>query len=232
MSIVAGKDWVFYKNDGGIWKPYICARSGNFNLNTEMLETTGPGDGNFRSFKPAAHDFTAQIDGIVSLNEPGNISAADLLLSQINKEKLLCRFLQTSADADTFLKQAYFYIQSYTDTGSFDGVATFSVSFRGTGLLSVTFTPPTPNTGEVFRYPAMGDSDAPTPGSVTWTIAGLGNKNILAFEKDGRGQNNIILSGTPVGNEVLYETSGADGVFTSAVPYEDATPPYVLYQNL
>lgn len=233
MSLVPGTNWVFHILSGGIWTPYICARSGNFSMNTEMIETTGPGDGNYKTFIPTVHDICAQIDGLVSLNEAGNLSASDILLLQMNKTRLLCRFNETSLAGDTFLKQAYFYIQSYTDTGSFDGVTSFSVSLRGTGLLTVIFTPPTSNSGEVYRYPVMGDTGVlPAFGSQTWVVPGLGNKNILDFVKDGRGLNTIIQTGTPVGNEVLYETVGSEGWFTAAVPFEDVTPPYVLYQNL
>ena len=229
MSLVAGKDWIFYIRDGGIWKMYACARSGNFSLNTGMIETTGPGDGNFMTFMPTVHDFTAQIDGVMSLNESGLLSASDILGLQVAKTKIYCRFLQTSQAADTYLKEAYFYIQSYTDTGSFDGVATFSVSLRGTGLLSITFTPPTPNNGEVFRYPAAGSTAPPTPGTCTWSTGIIG-KTILNVVKDGRGQSNILLTGTPVGNEVLYDS--ATGDFTFAVPFEDVeTPPYIEDQN-
>lgn len=230
MSLVAGKDWVFNVLNGGIWKPYACARSGNFSLNTSMIETTGPGDGDYMSFKPAVHDFTAQIDGVCSLNESSNLTEADLLQLQLAKTKILCRFLQTSQDGNTYLKQAYFYLQSYTDTGSFDGVATFSISLRGTGLLTITFTPPTPNNGEVFRYPAAGSTAPPTPGSYTWSTGIIG-KTALEIVKDGRGQADIILTGTPIGNEALYDS--ATGDITFAVPFEDIeTAPYFIYQNV
>jgi len=232
MSIVAGKDYTFYAFAGGFWYPYACARAGNFSLNTGMIESTGPGNGNYRTYLPEVHDFTIQLDGVVSLNETGNLTNADLLNIQLSKQKLLCRFNQTDQSGNTFNKQAYFYIQSFTDTGSFDGVATFSVTLRGTGLLTVDFTPPTPNNGEVFRYPAMGSTAPVTPGDSTVTVAGLGNKQILEVVIDGRGNNYIILTGTPVNQEVLYETSGSDGVFTWPYAFEPGVSWYCLYQNL
>lgn len=230
MSIVAGKDWVLNANIGGIWKGYACARSGNFNLNTGMIESTGPGDGDYTTFLPTVHDFTAQLDGVVSLNEASDLTAAGLLGLQLAKTKILCRFNQTSQDGNTYLKQGYFYISSYTDTASFDGVATFSVTLRGTGPLTIIFTPPPPNNGEVFRYPAMGETAPATPGAYTWST-GIIDKNIIEVVKDGRGQSDIILTGTPVGNEVLYDSTTGD--FTWAIPFEEyETAPYIVYQNL
>jgi hypothetical protein len=81
----------------------------------------------------------------------------------------------------------------------------------------------------VYRYPAAGDTAPATPGAYTWST-GLTGKDILSIVKDGRGQSDIILSGTPVGNEALYDTTTGD--ITFAVPFEDVeTQPYVLYQN-
>lgn len=232
MSIVAGKNYTFYAFTGGFWYPYACARSGNFSLNTGMIETTGPGDGNYRTYLPEVHDFTITLDGVVSLNEAGNLTNADLLNIQLSKQKILCRFIQTSENGDTFKKQAYFYIQSFTDTGSFDGVATFSVTLRGTGLLTVDFTPPTPNSGEVFRYPAMYETAPLTPGDYSVRVAGLGNKNMLNISIDGRSNNDIIASGTPINQEVLYESDGSDGIFTWPYPFEPGVSWFCNYQNL
>ena len=76
----------------------------------------------------------------------------------------------------------------------------------------------------------MGDTAPATPGAYTW-VTGLTGKQILSIVKDGRGQSDIILSGTPVGNEALYDS--ATGDITFAIPFEDVeTQPYVLYQNI
>jgi len=229
MSLVAGEDFIFYIYTGGTWKEYVCARSGNMSINTDTIETTVTGSGNYKTFEPTVHSFTATIDGVISLNVAGSLSLADLQALQLAKTKLLCRFVQTSRAADTYIKQAYFYITNSTDTGSFDGIATFTLSLVGTGSITTIFTPPPPTTGEVIRYPAAGDTAPATPGAYTWST-GLTDKTILSIVKDGRGQSDIILSGTPVGNEALYDSTTGD--ITFAIPFEDVeTAPYVLYQN-
>jgi len=232
MSKVRGDNWIFYAFRGGFWLPYACARSGNINISTDFLETTGPSDGNYATFLPAGHSFNAQIDGIMALDVANNLTAADLLLIQLNREKILCRFTQTAENGDVFTKEAYFYIENYTDTGSFDGVATFSISLKGTGLLTVTFTPVTPIAGQVYRYPAPGSTAPLTPGATSVTVPGLGNKYMLGIFIDGQANNDIITSGTPVNQEVLYETSGSDGVFTWPYPFEPGTSWYCNYQDL
>lgn len=229
MSLVAGEDFVFYIYTGGTWKEYVCARSGNMSINTDTIETTVTGSGNYKTYEATVHGFTAQIDGVISLNVSGSLSIADLQALQLAKTKLLCRFIQTSKAGDTYTKQAYFFITNSTDTGSFDGIATFNLSLIGTGAITTIFTPPSPTTGDVIRYPEAGETAPATPGAYTWST-GLTGKTILSIVKDGRGQSDIILSGTPVGNEALYDTTTGD--ITFAIPFEDVeTAPYMLYQN-
>lgn len=231
MSLVRGENFIFYIFSTS-WKAYVCARSGNMSIDTETVETTVTGSGNYKSFEPTVHSFTASIEGIISLNVGGSLSLPELQALQLAKTKLLCRFTQTSEAGDVYTKECYFYITNSTDTGSFDGIATFQLSLRGTGSITTVFTPPPPTTGIVYRYPAAGSTAPPTTGSLSWIATGLASKNILNVVKDGRGSSNIILSGTPVGNEVKYETNGSDGVFTWAFPFEDGeTPPYIEYQN-
>lgn len=234
MSLVPGIAYTFYLFDNGIWKPYACARSADFSLVTEFLETTVTGSGNWKTFKPTVHSFSQTIDGIISLNVSANLSLPELHGLQIAKTKILTRIILTSVAGDVYTREAYCYIESATDTGSFDGIATFRISFKGTGAITQIFTPPSPTTGQVKRYPPAGSvaSPAMANGESAWTMTGMANKVPLNVVRDGRGSSDIILSGTPVGNEVLYETVGIDGLLTWAFPYEDIeTKPYMEYND-
>jgi len=235
MSLVKGENYVFHVYNGGVWKPYVCARSGNMNIVTDMIETTTNGTGNYKTFEATVHSFTAAIDGIISLSVTGSVTIADLQALQLAKTKLLCRFTQTDIDGNIYIKEAYFYITNSTDTGSFDGIATFSISLQGTGSITQIFTPPSPITQGDMRYPEQGNTAPATTGSFSWSLPGLtpSNTNITNVVKDGRGSSDIILSGTPLNNEVLFEADGSDGLLTWALPFEDGeTPPYIQYTQI
>jgi len=229
MSLVAGENYIFYIYDGGTWKQYVCARSGNMSINTETIETTVTGSGNYKTFKPTVHSYSAQIDGVISLNVSGSLTIADLQALQLAKTRLLCRFTQTSQAGDIYTKEAYFYITNSTDTGSFDGIATFNLSLLGTGSITQIFTPPSPTTGTVYRYPEVGTTAPVSSGTYTISLPTLAGKSILGVWKDGVGNNDIITSGTPIDKEVLYDT--ATGDFTWAIPF-DGESYFILYQNL
>ena len=229
--IVPGENWIGHYFDGGTWREINCCRSGSIRLHTAYVETTGPESGNWRTIEPTEHSFDATFDGICSVANPAGGNLAELQALQIAKAKTLWRFTQTNRQGDVYIKECYFYIVDSVDTGSFDGIATFQLQLEGTGQITQIFTPPSPTTGTVYRYPAVGSTAPVAEGQYSVTIAGLGNKSILSVFKDGIGNNDIITSGTPVGKEVLYETSGADGVFTWAIPFGGESY-FILYQNL
>lgn len=231
-DLVPGIDYVFHINDGGIWKGLMCARTLDVPVNTDMLETTGPGDGNWKTFKPQVHSYGINLQYVMSLDASVNLTFPQLRALQFAKTQLLWRTVMTSQQGNTYQEQGYAFIQNSVPTGSFDGVTTFGIAFQGTGKIDQIFTPPPPTTGEVFRYPAMGSTAPTTPDQNFVEIPGLGNKNIIEVVKDGRGNNDIILTGTPVNQEVLYETNGDDGIFTWAFPFMPGESYYIIYQNL
>lgn len=235
-DLVPGSEFVFYAFNNGMWKPYICARSGDDPVSTDFIETTVTGSGNWRTVKPTAHSWSKNIQGVIGFDDSGTkLTWPDLRALQFTKTKLLVRTVYTSRDGNTYTEQGYCYIESSTPTGSFDGIATFTVSFRGTGAIEqIYILPPSPTPGDM-RYPEQGDTAPATTRSYSWDLPGLtpSNTKLTNVVKDGRGSNNIILSGTPVGNEVLFEANGSDGLLTWAVPFEDGeTPPYVQYTQI
>lgn len=228
-DLVPGIDYVFYINDGGIYKEYMCARTMDIPANTDMIETTVTGAGNWKSYEPAVHSYNINLQGVISLDAATNLTFPQLRAMQFAKTKLLWRSVMTSQQGNTYIESGYAYISNSVPTQSFDGISTFSISFQGTGAIVPIITPPPPNTGEVYRYPAAGATAPATPGSYTWAT-GITGAVPLSIVKDGRGQSDIILSGTPVGNEALYDTTTGD--ITFAIPFEDVeTAPYMLYQN-
>lgn len=231
MSLVRGDNFIFFVYSGSTWLPYACARSGNISVETETLDTSVTGSGDWRTFEASVHSFALNIDGVMSLNDASLITLPELQALQFAKTKILCRFTATSINGDIYTQQFYALIVNSTATGSFDGIATFSIDFKGTGKITQIFTPPSPTSGTVYRYPSQGNTAPVADGTYTVIVPGLGNKEMLGIYRDGLGQSDIILTGTPVGKEVLYETDGTDGHFTWALPFDNEVW-YCNYQNI
>src|SRR6185312_395665 len=127
---VLGKNAIFYINDAGVWKTYACATAITFEIDTEFIETSVSGQGYFATYVPTKDSFTASAQGIVALNEIGMLTLPDLQQRQIAHELLLCRFQRTDLGGNVYTSEASFYISHSSDSGSFDGMDTFSIEFR------------------------------------------------------------------------------------------------------
>ena len=133
--IVRGSNVIVLINVASTWTPYACAVGATFNVVTDMIETSVSGTGLFATFLPTKHSFTISMQGIVSLEQPAKLSLADLRKKQLNQDKLQIRFQRTDDAGNDYSEECYGYISSSSDTGTFDGVQTFSIEIRGTGLI-------------------------------------------------------------------------------------------------
>ena len=216
-NIVVGKNVIVFKFDASLsaWVPYACARSCTFTLETSSLETSITDAGTFRTYIPQSHTFTADMEGLTQLKKANHLSIADLMKLQIDMEIMLMRFQDESNNGDVFIKEAMFFIKQSTQTSSFDNVATFSVSLQGTGALTLVYTP-TPIINPVmyreqFVLPA-GETSVTVP-----AVNGVAIDDVIGIGLEFSGYPDIIGSGTPIGQEVLYQPSGA----TLTFPYPD-----------
>lgn len=142
MSLVLGKNFIGFINDSGTWKPYICATSITLNVTTDSIETSASGNGIWASFLPTKNSFTGSINGNVSLNVAGNLTLSDLQAKQFNQVIFLMQFQRTDGNGNVYTTYGFFFITSSTDTGSYDGVNTFSITLQGTGPLTQSFDNP------------------------------------------------------------------------------------------
>lgn len=119
-----------------------CARSINFEMQRDMIETSITGSGNFRTFTPGAASFTGSIEGLVLLEAVGfsTISAADLYNRLIGGAPINAIFYEQDKNGQYFLKkECVVYIDSVSESASFDNVVTFSCTFKGTGEPTITY---------------------------------------------------------------------------------------------
>ena len=200
-------------------------------VSTATIETSVSGSGAWATFLPTKHSWTGSMDGVVTLSEVNKLSLADLRSRQYARTLLLLRFQRTATDGTVYTEQGNAYITDSSDTGAYGGVNSFTIQLQGTGPLVQIYTPVvTTNTYKVKRYPNVGSTAPAAGGETSFVISALIGKDILSVTKDGMGNNDIILSGTPVAKEVKYDTT--TGTFTWAVPFETGENYFILYQDI
>ena len=226
MSLVRGDNVVIYIYDGGLWKLGVCGQSCNLSTNAEDIETSITGSGNWRTYEYVALSWTAQLNGLVFLQMTNTLSLADLRSYQASRTKVLMRFQRTDESGNVYTDEGMAIITSVQDTGDLNGAATFSLSLKGTGPITMIFTPTPINPNakvKRFEYTAVG-------GETHFSDGLLVGKDVLDIVCDGIGRSRIITAGTPVDQEAKYDSAGGEVTFPAAL--EPNTEVYVLYQDI
>lgn len=224
--IVKGQDIILFIYDDGMWKPVVCGRDCSFDTNAEDIETSITGSGVWRTFEYKALTWTCSFDGLILLDGTNELSLQDLRAYQYSRQKVLIRYQREDDASNVYTDEGYALISSISDTGNYADVGTFSISLKGTGPLTSVITPtPVDPSGKVsrFEYTAVG-------GQTEFSDSSLISKDILDVVVDGVGRSNIILSGTPVGQEVRYWSALGKLEFPFEL-YADVEV-YVLYQDI
>lgn len=224
MAVILGINVVLRIYDNGGWRMYACARSLTLNVQTDFIDTSVVGAGKFKSILPTINSFTGTADGVVNLNSDSMLTLPDLRQKQLSHTKILVNFERTDILGNVYTDQAYFYISNSTDTGSFDGIATFSIELQGTGALSQLFTPTTLPLSAVRR------KEITSTGGATFGDASLIGKDILEVDVDGFGYSEILSSGSPVDKQVVYDIT--TGYFIIPTILDAGTKVYILYQDI
>lgn len=130
-TLVKGDSMVIYANS----KPIVCSTSVSINLATEYIETSVSGSGRSSTILPTKDSWTATIDGVVSIDEGNLITFSDLQILQLAQTLITVSVVRTAQDGGQYTQNGSAYIVNSSDTGSYEGMDTFSLELRGTGAL-------------------------------------------------------------------------------------------------
>lgn len=142
MRLVNGKDAILTTNWLGSDKVLGCARSINFEMQTDMIETSITGSGNFRTFIPGASSFTGSMDGLVLLTGGShtNIGMGELYVYFLDNTPITIKYYETDIEGANFLqKECVVYLDTISESASFDNMVTFSCTFKGVGAPTITY---------------------------------------------------------------------------------------------
>jgi predicted secreted protein len=226
MSLVKGENVLLFIYDGGLWKPMSCGKACSITTNAEDIETSILGSGNWRTYEYVALSWTAQLEGLVVLQEVNTMCLPDLRVFQFSRQKVLLRYQRTDDSGNVYTDEGLAIITSITDNGDLEGAATFSMTLKGTGPITMIYdpTPINPNAKvKRFEYTAIG-------GETYFSDGLLYNKDVIDVVVDGVGRSRLITAGTPVGQEALYEATYSRITLPGAL--EPDTEVYVLYQDI
>ena len=138
MAVVLGQDVVLQFTDDGF--PFACARSISLTIDNDMIETSTTGSGNFRTYTPGPLSYNGTIEGLTFINNSATIDLTiSTLYSYITTGQLFKMVWYEEDDNHQYYmrKYGFVYLESLTETASFDNVVTFSANFRGSGTINI-----------------------------------------------------------------------------------------------
>lgn len=225
MGKVAGKDvlaLIFYN---GQWRNYACGLSISMDVTTDFIETSTRGNGKSKTFTPAMDEWTATLEGVMTLEQSGLLSLPDFRDIQDAQIALLLRSQHTDDVGNIYTEEGTAYISRTTDTGAVEGAATFTIELRGTGSRTRIYTTTATSSLPVMRleYTGVGGEDS-------FTDALLVGKTAIAIFIDGIEQSKLLLTGTPINKEVLFDATTGTLTFDAGNPLATGEEVAVLYQ--
>jgi hypothetical protein len=141
MGLVKGKDVMIYLPYVPNEKPIACARSITFETQNDLIETSITGSGRFRTYSPGAMSYSGTIEGLVFLGTNTNSKVGLIQMQNFMDDYAPFHFSYFMTDGNIeYRRDGLFYIESITETSSFDNMATFTINFKGTEGLFTTIT--------------------------------------------------------------------------------------------
>lgn len=123
---ILGTDVILYYFNGSTSVPFSSATNCNFQSNMELISVSSISSAWALEYKPDLTSWTVDCDGLLALD---NFDFEDFLNLQYNRTQITIKFTVNTSPAYTITGLAN--IQSVSYNGTFNDVASYSVSFQG-----------------------------------------------------------------------------------------------------
>lgn len=216
-SVINGTNILLYQYDPeteeGI--PFGAATNCTFSTSVDQVEVTTTNSESYKEYLGSQISWSISADGFIALSDYSYLFLLNKLQS---KEQIVVKFQIDNDNGDGSETLGYSVFTGLANivnldmTGPVEGASTYSVSLQGTGEYTVSGTQVTPGgivieTSNVtmHQYTAFG-------GETTITITALIGGTILSVTRGGMEVRSIATSGTPTGDNVVFNAT--TGVLT------------------
>ena len=199
--------------------PFGSATNCSFEVSVEQREVTSQSSAWFREYKNDISSWTVNCDGFVALNNYSYLFLANL---QLSREQIMIKFQidNDNGDGSDTLGYTVFTgkanLTSLSLSGPVENTSTYSVSLQGSGPYTISGTQVAPGGVVVvgtnvtmFDYTAAGGET-----SITW--AGAIGMSCVTVTRGGIEVRSIVTTGTPTGENVVFNSSTGVLTFASA----------------
>ena len=184
--------------------PFSCSTDCSFNVSVDQKEVTSQTSAWFREYKNDVGNWSISCNGLITLAGYGYLF---LLNQQKNRTTILVKFVIDNGVDGLVIISGNCNLTSLDINAPYKDIATYSVTLQGTGAYGTSGATIDPSgvviTGGATimkQYTAAGGET-----TITWTD--LIGSDILYVSRGGIDVREILTIGTPVDNQVLWNTA-------------------------
>ena len=189
--------------------PFSCSTDCSFNVTVDQKEVTSQTSAWYREYKNDIGNWSISCNGLITLSGYGYLF---LLNQQKNRTTILVKFVIDNGVDGLVIISGNCNLTDLTINAPYKDISTYSVTLQGTGAYGTSGATIDPSgvviTGGATimkQYTAVGGET-----TITWTD--LIGSDILYVSRGGIDVREILTIGTPVDNQVKWNT--ATGVLT------------------
>jgi len=198
--------------------PFACSTNCTFNVNVDQKEVTSQTSAWYKEFKNDIASWTVTCDGLITLDNYGYLF---LLQQQQNRETILIKFVIDNGVDGLVIISGRCNLTTLTINAPYKDIGTYAVSLQGTGAYGTTGTSINPS-GVIIaggattmkQYTAAGDET-----TITWSD--MIGKTCLYVSRGGVDVREILTSGTPVADQVKWNTGTGTLTFGRALESDE-----------
>jgi predicted secreted protein len=202
---VIGKNIMLYKYDAETETdiPFACSTNCSFNVTVDQKEVTSQSSAWYREYRNDIASWNITCDGLVTLDNYGYLFLLEL---QQSRESIIVKFVIDNGVDGLVIISGSCNMTSLTINGPYKDIATYSVSLQGSGAYGTSGTSITPSGTVIVGGSVYSKGYTATGGETTITWSDMVGKTCLYVSRGGIDVQNIIVSGTPVDEEVKWNS--------------------------
>ena len=217
---VIGKNIMLYKYDAETETdiPFACSTNATFTVNVDQKEVTSQSSAWYREYRNDIANWQVNCDGLVTLDGYGYLF---LLAQQQARETILVKFVIDNGDDGLVIISGNCNLTSLTINAPYKDIATYSVTLQGSGAYGTSGTSISPSGVVIIGGSVYSKGYTATGGETTITWTDLIGKTCLYVSRGGIDVQNIIVSGTPIDEEVKWNSTTGVLTFSRALEVDE-----------
>ena len=201
----------FHDSDTDTDIPFACGQTSYFKIDPSFKDVTDYQSAFYGKRKPDISWWEMGIQGLVILSNYSYLFITNLIASRAS---MLAKFVVDNGADGLVIYSGNCYPSAFNLTGNYNEAAVYTTTLLGSGAWNSTGTQVTPGGivvegGSVTRY----EYTVSASSLVITVNATIGANTIVELNRGGSNVTEMIFTGSPTGNQVLWKP---DGTFTVA----------------